>query len=316
MLDEAIENFRRGVMAGRVAQGYTVVGSPRGEAKVFAEQALQLIFCESNPKPCGTCRSCRQVREHTHPDILWVEPEKKSRAISIEQIRDLQRLIFQTSFAGSWKACVMTAADRMGDPAANAFLKTLEEPPPKSLFFLLTDSPQSLLPTIVSRCQRVAVSNDQIEFPEEWQEAISAILADSSGNSPVAAFSRADRMKQLFDAMKEKAKADESEALEASGQDIDDETLDARISARYREMRTGLVQYLFRWYRDILMVVCEVDETFIHNRRNLDVLRRKANAISYRQALRNVETIEAMNRQFEGNIPELSVLGLAFCGLT
>jgi len=342
---EALESFSHSVESGRVAQGYVVVGPPRGEAKAFAQQALQLIFCEARSpepsglraepsvapsevegakegesprgkKPCGECRNCRKVAEQAHPDILWVEPEKKSRAISIEQVRDLQRLIYQTSFAGSWKACVMTAADRMGAPAANAFLKTLEEPPAKSVFFLLTDSPQALLPTIVSRCQRVAVAGDPARLPEAWRTALLAVLADSSGSGALAAFSRTDRVDRILKEMKERAKAEETEAAGADGQEVDDETLDARINARYREMRTGLMRYLLRWYRDLLMVVCGMDDRLVHNRDDLELLKKKARAVPYRQALRNVETIETMNRQLEGNILESSVLGLGFCRLT
>ena len=344
-VEEALRSFGHSVESGRVAQGYVIVGPPRGEAMAFAKQALQLIFCEARrpepsgrgvraepsvapsevegakegeggKEPCGECRNCRKVQEQAHPDILWVEPEKKSRAISIEQVRDLQRMIYQTSFAGSWKACVMTAADRMGDPAANAFLKTLEEPPARSVFFLLTDSPQSLLPTIVSRCQRVVVAGDPARLPDAWRQALLAVLAESSGAGALAAFSRADRVDKILKEMKKQAEIEETEAAAAGGQEIDDETLDARVNARYREMRTGMMQFLLRWYRDLLMVVCEMDDSLVHHRDSLDLLRKKARSAPYRQALRNVATIEAMNRQFEGNIPESSVLGLGFCRLT
>lgn len=315
-VNETLDNFRRGVEAGRLAQGYVIVGPPRGEARTFVEQALQMVFCEGSPKPCGACKTCRHVAQRAHPDILWVEPEMKSRAISIDQVRDLQKLIFQTSFAGSWKACVVMAADRMAAPAANAFLKTLEEPPAKSVFFLVTDRPQSLLPTIVSRCQRLVVAGGPVRLPDEWWEPFMAVLADSSGTSAIAGFSRADRVEKILKAMKEKAKEEETEAAAKSGPDIDSDTLDARINSRYREMRTGLLQCLLRWYRDILMIVCGVDESLVHHRDCLDVLRRKAKTISYRQALSNVEMIENMNRQLEGNLPDLPVLGLGFCRLT
>jgi len=315
-VEKALESFSHSVESGRVAQGYVVVGPPRGEAGAFAQQALQMLFCDGAKKPCGECRNCRKVAERAHPDILWVEPEKKSRAISIDQVRDLQKLIYQTSFEGSWKACVMTAADRMGDPAANAFLKTLEEPPAKSVFFLLTDSPQSLLPTIVSRCQRVVVAGDPARISEEWRKGLLAVLADSSGTSALAAFSRADRVDRILKEMKKQAEKEETDAIDAGGQEIDDDTLDARVNARYREMRTGMMQYLLRWYRDLLMVVCGMDDRLIHNRDDLELLKKKARSVAYRHALRNVTLIETMNRQFESNIPEASVLGLGFCRLT
>ena len=150
-IDEAYDCFRKSVEADRLAQAYLVIGPPRGAAGVLAERVLQLLFCESTDGPCGRCHGCGAVEAHTTPDVLWVEPQKKSRAISIEQIRDLQGRTFQTSVQGGWKGCVIVAADRMGAGAANAFLKTLEEPPPRSLFLLLSDTPNALLPTIVSR---------------------------------------------------------------------------------------------------------------------------------------------------------------------
>ena len=81
-----------------------------------------------------------------------IEPEKKSRVIAVDAVRALNHRIQTSSFAGGWKVAVIKYADRLNDQAANAFLKTLEEPPARTLLLLLTDAPQSLLPTVVSRC--------------------------------------------------------------------------------------------------------------------------------------------------------------------
>ena len=107
---------------------------------------MQLLFCESEPPPCGECIRCRHVHDRTEPDIHWVFPEKKSRVISVDQIRDtIVSQMSQTSFGGGWKVGVITGADRLNTAAANAFLKTLEEPTEKTLFLLLSDLPQELL---------------------------------------------------------------------------------------------------------------------------------------------------------------------------
>ena len=143
MKADAAYNFLKvGFEADRLAQGYIVVGAIRGEAGELVQQVLQLLFCESAEKGCGSCRGCSRASDHTHPDLQWVEPQKKSRAISVEQVRNLEQGVYLTSFEGGWKACVMCGADRMSDQAANAFLKTLDEPPEKTVFFLLTDAPQ------------------------------------------------------------------------------------------------------------------------------------------------------------------------------
>ena len=138
-IDKAFEYLKKGLASGRLAHSYVVTAPPRGDGLLLAERVYQLLFCDDPGRGCGKCKGCRQVSEHTHPDLLWVEPQKKSRIISIDQIRELQKRIRKTSFAGGWKGCVLVGADRMPAPAANAFLKTLEEPPAKSLIFLLTE---------------------------------------------------------------------------------------------------------------------------------------------------------------------------------
>ena len=164
-VDEALACLDGARQAGRLAQGYVVEGPLRGEGMELAVRLLSLLFCEMSETagaPCGSCRGCRQVTEHTHPDILWLEPQKKSRQISVEQIRDLQSRMYQTSYGGGWKAGVIVGADRLNIPAGNAFLKVLEEPPGQCLFLLLSEAPQFLLPTILSRCQRLSVGRDEL----------------------------------------------------------------------------------------------------------------------------------------------------------
>jgi DNA polymerase-3 subunit delta' len=99
---------------------------------------IQNLFCTAEEKPCKKCASCRRVEEHTEPDVHWIFPEMKSRVISAEQMREkLLAEISQTSFSGGWKVGVLVGADRLNDSSANAFLKTLEEPPENA--FLVVD---------------------------------------------------------------------------------------------------------------------------------------------------------------------------------
>ncbi|MCX7008523.1 MAG: hypothetical protein NTY53_14945, partial [Kiritimatiellaeota bacterium] len=160
----ALEQLRQGLDGGRLAHAYIVAGPVRGAASQLLEKFLPTLFCRGVIKPCGDCAECRRVAAHAHPDILYLEPESKSRVIVIgeqgeeEGIRKVLRFISLTPFIGPWKVCMILDADRMNAAAANALLKTLEEPPPASLIFLLVESPQALPATIISRCQRLAVS--------------------------------------------------------------------------------------------------------------------------------------------------------------
>ncbi|MYE13157.1 MAG: hypothetical protein F4X99_16195 [Gammaproteobacteria bacterium] len=115
------------------------------------------------------------ARSLAHPDLRWVEPEDAT--VKIEQVRDLTGFMFQTAVRGATKAAVLEQADRMTVNAANALLKTLEEPPPGSYLVLVTSAPQRLPATVRSRCQRVAVH-------PAGPDAVAAWLRERSLDSP------------------------------------------------------------------------------------------------------------------------------------
>ena len=182
--------------------------------------------------------------------MVWVTPEKKSRQISIDQVRErLLRSVTQTSFEGGWKAGVLLAADRLTPPAANAFMKTLEEPPPQTLFLLLTDSPQGLPPTIVSRCQRIDVSGAPQPPAAAWRDSLVAMLS----TRPPVRFGDAvaSQLCALLGELKQDAEREaRAEAKEESEVEVTSDALKALIDARYRERRRHVLvalQYLYRY---------------------------------------------------------------------
>ncbi len=131
---------------GRVAGGYLICGDLKEQGESLVMKILNHLYPETPD----------QVANQTHPDIAFLEPEGKSRTIHIKSMREkIIEPMAVTSFSGGWKVGVVMGADRMETAAANAFLKTLEEPPPKTLLLLLTDNPDIILPTIISRTQRV-----------------------------------------------------------------------------------------------------------------------------------------------------------------
>lgn len=143
---EAIEKFEGAVAAGRGNVGWLVCGNLRGSCDEFAKRALAILFpgCEE------------QIAAGNHPDILHLAPEGKSRTIKVESMREkIIAPLGKAAYTGGWRAAVIEGADRFQEAAANAFLKTLEEPPPKTLFLLLTDAADAILPTIISRCRRI-----------------------------------------------------------------------------------------------------------------------------------------------------------------
>lgn len=305
--DSAFQQMKNSFEGGRLAQAYVVTAPPRGAGSDFALRLLQLVFCESGDRPCGRCGRCVEVAGGAHPDVLWIEPQKKSRVISVDQIRDVEQRIYHTSFRGGWKACVLLGADRMSSGAANAFLKTLEEPPARSIFLLLTDGPQFLLPTIISRCQRLTLSGDYSVLPERWSTRAFEVLTDTRGGGIMAALAGSDRLVGLLKEMKKEAVEVEAARLTRGDEEVGTEVLDARAGAMYREMRTSLMRLVLRWHRDILLLVSGGDEGLVHNHDHLEFLRSVAGRIAYRNAVRNVTVVETMNRHLESNLPDAQV---------
>ena len=205
----ALDGLKQGYEAGRLAHAYLVVGSPRGNALAFAESFLQFLFCREKNRPCGKCPECGRVKRHEHPDVLWLQPETKSRKIDIEQIREeLTPRISRTSYGGGWKVGVILYADRLTEGAANAFLKTLEEPPGSSLLLLVTNSVQHLLPTIVSRCQRIVLSAGQ-EEEGHWQAALLDVLRRGPPQDSIEALIQSGRLKTILNEIKKVVSAEE-----------------------------------------------------------------------------------------------------------
>jgi DNA polymerase-3 subunit delta' len=171
--DRAVSRLRRAWIAGRLPQAYTFVG-PEGVGKRTTALALaQAVNClrpagGEAPDACGACPACRKIAAGNHPDVALVAPAEKT-VIDIDQIREVATRATRRAYEGAVKVWILDPADRMQDPAANAFLKTLEEPAGATLFVLIATSPSALLPTVRSRCQ-------EVRFDALGPEALEAIL--------------------------------------------------------------------------------------------------------------------------------------------
>ncbi len=157
--------LRRSLDSGKIAHAYIFEGIEGCGKKKTALALVKAIFCKET-EGCGKCPACRKVDALQHPDLHMIEPD--GAFIKIDQIRDLQRELSYRPFEATKKACVMEAAERMNLAAANAFLKTLEEPPGNALLILLTANTDAVLPTILSRCQRLSFSPLPSELIEEY----------------------------------------------------------------------------------------------------------------------------------------------------
>jgi DNA polymerase-3 subunit delta' len=159
-----VEAFDRARRRGRLAHAYLFTGPPGVGKRLFANELAKALLCENPPgerlEACDQCPGCVQVEAGTHPDLFVIARPEESTGIPVEVMRELSRGLSLKAARGHGKVGIVDDADCLNDPitghaSANAFLKTLEEPPPGSVLILIGTRPDLQLPTIVSRCQVV-----------------------------------------------------------------------------------------------------------------------------------------------------------------
>jgi len=309
-VDEAYSLIERAVQSGRVANAYLLVGGVRGCAGELAERVLHLLFGQGDLR--------------VHPDIHRLVPAKKTRIIPVEAMRD--RMIDpmeKTSFTGGWKAGVVAGAECMRTESANAFLKTLEEPPPRTLFLLLSERPEKLLPTIISRCQRIDLPDargQQLEEPYRTQ-VLDVLASDALAGVTERAAATA-KLTAILEELKVKAEElvqeDLAEERSDAGEEPDDDAVKALVSSRYREFRADFLSTLLSWFRDMMAIRASFrrasigdeggGEVPLVNESRRTVLEERARKITLAQAFRNVEAVESLVKSLDRNMPEEPLL--------
>ncbi|MDH3646835.1 MAG: DNA polymerase III subunit delta' [Gammaproteobacteria bacterium] len=142
----------------------------RGLGKgLFAEVVARGLLCQTNElKACGVCRSCVLLASGNHPDYFHIRPEEDKKQIRVEQIRDLIGRLILTSQMQGYKVAVIKPADAMNTNAQNSLLKTLEEPPAKTVLLLVSSDAAALAPTVLSRCQSLRFANPDTNVALAW----------------------------------------------------------------------------------------------------------------------------------------------------
>ncbi len=154
----AVTLLRGHLVNQRVRHAYLITG-PRGVGRrTLALRMTQGLNCPHPTAPgipCGACSTCQRIERMQHPDLLLLQAEGESGTLKVEQIRELQRGLSLTPYEAPYKVALLLDFEKANASAANALLKTLEEPPPKVILFLTALDGETLLPTITSRCELI-----------------------------------------------------------------------------------------------------------------------------------------------------------------
>ncbi|TPD52657.1 MAG: DNA polymerase III subunit delta' [Thalassolituus maritimus] len=215
------------------------------------------LLCQ-NPaeESCGQCHSCQLWAAGSHPDFMLCQPEENSKQIRIDNVRKVNELIFQTPQISQCQVVILRPAEVMNVNAANALLKTLEEPPGESFILLETERFGSVLPTIRSRCQRINLALPSYDASRNWLQAQGVGPADAdialarNGGAPVAA------MNWLSSGV---ATVQEKWVSELQQWTTSSLPLDKIASSWSKLEFQTVIQWFYQWSCDVLKAACGAD---------------------------------------------------------
>jgi DNA polymerase III subunit delta' len=265
--------LQRSLDRGRLGHAYLLTGSRHPTLEALARTLAKTLNCQAPksgreqgglPDCCDVCPACRQIDNDLHPDVTWIRPESRSRVIKVEQMRELMRVVNLKPTQAPCKVGIIAAADRLNENSANAFLKTLEEPPPNSLLILLTTNPAALLETVLSRCLRLNLTEEERPNDPETLAWLGA-FTESALRDQGSLLSRyrllsvlLQKLAQIRQQVTEKLEAasplERYEDVEPELRERWEDELKAAVEAEYRRRRAELLTGLQWWLRDVWLL--------------------------------------------------------------
>jgi DNA polymerase-3 subunit delta' len=270
--------------------------------------------------------SCRKIDAENHPDVWAVRPESKLRVITIEQIRELLQTIYLKPVQARFKVAVLVGADRLNVHAANAFLKTLEEPPANSILILLSTAPERMLETILSRCLRLnfaCTTGQQAAGPapdrlDRFSETARTSQRSLLGRYRLLAVLM-DKLNSLREeitaALTQRSPLERYDDLDPKLRERYEDELAAAIESEYRHRRGDLLSSVQWWLRDIWLEKLQLSQEMWACPSLAQTVREIGARLTAEEALVNLGVMEELQRILQTNVQEALVMEVSLLRL-
>ena len=298
----ALELLLKGLARGRISHATLIVGPPNIGKTTVAFIFAQALNCTGGqPVPCGQCISCLKIASGNHPDVRILDAP--SQSLKIDEVRDLQRDLSLSPHEGRWRVVVLSDFERATVEAANALLKTLEEPPAQVALVLTATEAAVLLPTIVSRCQvlslrplSTSVIKDALISRWDAHSAQAGLLAHLSNGRLGWAVSALEDETLL---VRRNEHLDNLASLMNKGR-VERLAYAADLSRDAALVKEVLALWL-GWWRDVLLLVSG-SHVAITNSDRKAMLHQQAGQVTTRQAQRMVAQLRSTTKNLDQNV--------------
>jgi DNA polymerase-3 subunit delta' len=297
-----LDDLHRLMAEGRLGHAYILNGDPGGEGLRMAEEVALLALGHGSSLPEAQLR--HRIQGRLHPDVHWVEPRGKLRQIKVEDVSGALKQIYEKSFEGGWKVVVFLGAERMNPSSGNKLLKSLEEPPDKTLLLLVTGSPERLLSTLRSRCQWLTLPRHSQAEPG-WLKPLLGLLANGPPRSLRGRLDRAAAFRDFFDlAAKQEVEQEQGEDEE----NLEEDVVNARETAARRRLQRDVLAAVETWYRDVLVCKTAGEGAPLQYPDLVDILKEQADGLPLKSIRKLMENVQTASRELDGNLPIQVVL--------
>ncbi|MGA7192289.1 MAG: DNA polymerase III subunit delta' [Anaerolineales bacterium] len=301
----AVELLRQQITRGTTRHAYLFAGPSGVGRRTLALRLAQALNCTQPVEvgiPCGHCRECKQIEAMQHPDLTIVQADSEGGTLKVDQVREARRTLTLKPYQSKYRVTIFLRFQEANDNAANALLKILEEAPSYVILVLTADTPEQLLPTIVSRCEVLRLRPLSLETVESYLTQHGADSDQARLNAHISGGRLGYALRLLSDPSAlefRNEKLNEAQSFITASR-VDKFSYAEKLSKDKDSMRNVLLLWLSYW-RDVLLRAGE-SSVPIANIDRAQEIESIAERVSMSEARRVVSELETALSQLESNV--------------